>query len=68
MLTWIQHNAATLIALLVVAVIAGLAARSIRKDKLAGSKCAGCPYAAGCTQGRTPPDNSPCTDTTPLKH
>ena len=37
-----------LIAIVAVAVIVGLAAGYVYKEKKRGTKCIGCPYGAGC--------------------
>lgn len=41
-------NVATVIALIAIAVILGLAIRYIYKEKKKGTKCIGCPYADSC--------------------
>lgn len=43
-------NLATVIALLALIVIVGLALRYIIKEKKKGNKCVGCPYAGECTK------------------
>ena len=41
-------NAATLIAIIVIAAILFFAVRYIYKEKKKGNACIGCPYAASC--------------------
>lgn len=41
-------NIATIIAVLALIIIVGLALRYIIKEKKKGSKCVGCPYAESC--------------------
>lgn len=41
-------NMATVIALIAIAAILGLAIRYIYKEKKKGTKCIGCPYADSC--------------------
>ena len=43
-------NLATVIALLALIVVVGLALRYIIKEKKKGNKCVGCPYAGECTK------------------
>ena len=45
-------NAATLIAVIVIAVILFLAVRYIIKEKKKGNACIGCPYADSCPKHR----------------
>ena len=45
-------NAATIIALIVIAVILFLAVRYIIKEKKKGNACIGCPYADSCPKHR----------------
>ncbi|MBR0307559.1 MAG: FeoB-associated Cys-rich membrane protein [Mogibacterium sp.] len=43
-------NIATIIAVIVIAVIVFLAVRYIYKEKKKGTKCIGCPYADSCSK------------------
>ena len=46
-------NAATVIAIIAVAVIVFLAARYIYKEKKKGNACIGCPYSDQCPRHRS---------------
>lgn len=48
----------TLVVLAVVIFIAGLAVRSIYRDKKSGKSCAGCPGCGGCCDNSHEPGNS----------
>lgn len=45
-------NGATIIAILIIAVILFFAVRYIYKERKRGVRCIGCPYAGTCTKNR----------------
>ncbi len=56
-------NTATIIAIIILAVILFLAGRYIYKEKKKGSTCIGCPYAGSC-----PKHGQTCSGTGSEKH